>query len=339
MTALNQYERLEATGIWRETPQSRRRDVIVSFGEATLVLTDPRSELPLAHWSLPAITRTNPGQIPAFYSPGSPGGDELLEIDDELMISAMEKVHRAIESSRPHPGRLRHSITMSAIIAMIIAGIFWLPPALVRHAAKISPPAQKTQIGRIVMAETTLITGTPCGRPGALPALELFAERLLGSNQRIVVVPTTLRGAVHLPGPLTLIGNDLIAGQQSPEVAAGYILAAYAVARESDPLLDALRFAGPSATFHLLTAGKLNQSSLDGYGARVLARSSLQPADETLLKLFDEAQVSSEPYARSLDPTGEATLGLIEADPYRTALPRPILDDHSWIALQQICDE
>lgn len=339
MTALNQYERLEATGFWRETPQSRRRDVIVSFGEATLVLTDPRSELPLTHWSLPAVTRTNPGELPARYSPGGPEVDEQLEIDDELMISAMEKVHRAIESSRPHPGRLRNSVTATAVVAMIIAGLFWLPSALVQHAAKISPPAQKAEIGRMVMVETALTTGAPCGRPGALPALETFAERLLGPGQRVVVVPTTLRGAVHLPGPVTLIGNDLIAGQQSPEVAAGYILAARAVAQESDPLLDALRFAGPSATFHLLTAGKLSQSSLDGYSARILTRSAIQPSDETLLKLFEEAQVSSDPYARSLDPTGEATLGLIEADPYRTALPRPILDDRSWIALQQICDE
>ena len=57
MTALNQYQRLEAAGIWRETPQAQARDVIVSFGDATLVLTDPRSEVPLAHWSLPAVTR------------------------------------------------------------------------------------------------------------------------------------------------------------------------------------------------------------------------------------------------------------------------------------------
>lgn len=53
MTALEQYQRLEAAGTWRETRKAGLRDVIVSFGDATLILSDPRSETPLAHWSLP----------------------------------------------------------------------------------------------------------------------------------------------------------------------------------------------------------------------------------------------------------------------------------------------
>lgn len=65
MTALNQYERLEAFGVWRETPKAQLRDVVVSFGDATLILTDPRSNVPLTHWSLPAVTRLNPGAMPA----------------------------------------------------------------------------------------------------------------------------------------------------------------------------------------------------------------------------------------------------------------------------------
>lgn len=139
MTALNQYQRLEAAGIWRESPRSQLRDVIVSFGDATLVLTDPRSEVPLAHWSLPAVTRLNPGKLPARYAPGGLDAGEELEIDDELMISAISKVHQVIEASKPHPGRLRGGLMLSAAAVMALLAVFWVPPALVRHAADIAP--------------------------------------------------------------------------------------------------------------------------------------------------------------------------------------------------------
>ena len=57
MTALAQYQRLESSGVWRPSPEDRVRDVVVAFGDATLILRDPRSEEPLSHWSLPAVTR------------------------------------------------------------------------------------------------------------------------------------------------------------------------------------------------------------------------------------------------------------------------------------------
>lgn len=339
MTALNQYDRLEATGVWREMPTARRRDVIVSFGDATLTISDPRSEIPLAHWSLPAVTRTNPGQMPARYSPGGTDSDEELEIDDELLVSAMEKVHRVIESRRPHPGRLRGGMTLMAAFVMFLAAFFWLPPAMTRHAVQISPPAQQETIGRIILREIERTTGPACTRPSADPVLARMATRLLGAGHRIVILPATLNGAIRLPGPITIIGNDLIAAQQSPEVAAGHILAAQASASQSNPLLAALQFVGPRAVFHLLTSGEMTPQTLDGYGARLLTRTGPKPDDETLLALFTQAGISSEPYARSLDPTGEATLGLIEADPFRTDPPVPVMDDRSWITLQQICAE
>ena len=340
MTALNQYQRLEAVGLWRETPQSKPRDVIVSFGEATLILTDPRSDVPLAHWSLPAVHRINPDMQPARYSPGRMDADEELTVEDDLMISAISRVHRAIAASRPNAGKLRNSVLLAGAFMVSVLGSIWLPPALVRHAAQVAPPAQRAEIGRMVLAEIALVTGSPCKRPAAGPAAQHFAEGLLGPGRQIAVLPTELDAAINLPGPITVIGSHLIAGQQSPEVAAGYILAAEAASEDADPLLAALRYAGPRATFQLMTSGTLPRAALDGYGEKLLSAPQLPVDEEHLLDLFERAGVASEPYARALDPTGEAVLGLIEADPYRTILPaQPILDDREWVALQQICDE
>lgn len=54
MTALKEYERLESGGLWRMTPQDQRRDVIVSFGDATLVISDSANRA-LSHWSLAVL--------------------------------------------------------------------------------------------------------------------------------------------------------------------------------------------------------------------------------------------------------------------------------------------
>jgi hypothetical protein len=47
--------------------------------------------------------------------------------------------------------------------------------------------------------------------------------------------------------------------------------------------------------------------------------------------------VPTSPYAYAVDPTGETVLALIEADPFRSKSPQPVLTDGDWISLQAIC--
>jgi hypothetical protein len=61
--------------------------------------------------------------------------------------------------------------------------------------------------------------------------------------------------------------------------------------------------------------------------------------DELLLARFEAAAVRSTPYAFALDPTGETTLGLIEADPVPLAVAAPLMPDADWVSLQGICGE
>lgn len=340
MTALAQYQRLEATGTWRPGPSAQRRDVIVSFGDATLVLSDPRSEMPLSHWSLPAVARLNPGRMPALYAPdAATGEDEQLEITDELMIGAIERVHHAIAQARPHPGRLRGGL-MLAVAALIVAiAAWWLPDATRRHAARIAPPAQRAEVGMQVLAELVRVVGAPCRRPAADVVLDRLAARVLPRGGKLAVLPQPFGGARALPGGIVVIGPDLLQpGESGQWVAVGHILAASEAAAQQEPLLAALDHAGFAATARLLTTGALPGAALDGYAEALLATPPPRPDDERLLARFAAAGVPSEPYARALDPTGEATLGLIEADPFRTRLPETmVLTDEEWTALAGIC--
>lgn len=337
MTALRQFQRLEAQGTWRKAPGEQKREVIVSVGDATLVLTDPKSEVPLSHWSIPAAVRLNPGKWPALYAPGE-GDDEQLEIADELMIASIEKVHQTIEAHRAHPGRLRGGLMLAGVAAMALLAVLWMPQALVRHAAKVAPPAQRAEIGREVLAEVTRITGARCDRPAASAALTRMAERLTGPGSDIAVLRPPMRGARMLPGGLSLISDEVISAAETPEAPAGYILAAATAATERDPLLEVLRYAGPRAAVTLLTKGKLPDGALAGYGEKLLSEALPRPDDSALIEQFTAARLSSEPYARALDPSGEATLGLIEADPFRTQAPQPLMPDGDWVIVQAICD-
>ncbi|MBL4808367.1 MAG: hypothetical protein JKY31_13950, partial [Rhodobacteraceae bacterium] len=56
MTALDKYIRLESVGQWREHSSAETVEVIVSFGDSTLELTNLQ-DAPITHWSLLATRR------------------------------------------------------------------------------------------------------------------------------------------------------------------------------------------------------------------------------------------------------------------------------------------
>ncbi|MBZ4022724.1 hypothetical protein CKO11_09665 [Rhodobacter sp. TJ_12] len=340
MTALPQYERLEAPGLWRETPQAQRREVIVSFGDTSLVIADDRSATALTHWSLAALVRRNPGGRPAVFAPSEEPGEDL-EIDDETMVEAIEKVQAALEARRPHPGRLRRIGWISAVAALAVGTVIWLPGALIDQAARVVPMAKRADIGRMMLADLERSTGVACHSTEGDKALEILAERLDGVAE-IAVLPRALTGARILAGGVVALGQDTLIGPDTPEVAAGAILTAQFAQAGEMPVHALLDWAGAGAAFSLLTTGDLPARQIAGYGAALLATPVAPPTKQAkmdqLLAAFKAAGVASSPYAYALDPTGETVLGLIEADPFRGApAPQPVLADAEWLALKDIC--
>lgn len=337
MTALHEYERLECPGLWRDGPEGQRREVIVSFGDATLVIAETRSGRALTHWSLPAIVRLAEPSVPARYAP-APDADEELEIDDEAMIAAIAKVHRLIAARQPHPGRLRSILLGAGLASVLGVLVFWMPGALVRHTAASLPFTKQQEIGRMALADLTRLTGNPCAAAEGQEALARLHRRLLGPEGEIFVVPEGVGRSVALPGGIVVLSRSLVEASDTPEVAAGEVLAADLGAAEADPLVTLLGHAGLRATLTLLTTGDLPQGAVAGFGEVALRQSAPVLPDKAVLDRFAAAGVRSSPYAWFRDPSGESVLPLIEADPFRDRTPdRPVLDDTDWVALQGIC--
>lgn len=336
MTALSKYDRLEATGLWRESPESQRREVIVSIGDATLVISD-LNDTALTHWSLAAIERAPSKGAGAVFSPdGDPG--ETLELTSNYaeMIEAIETLRKAVSRARPRPGRLRWLGAGLSVSAVVLLAVFWLPGALVDHAMRVVPPVKETELGIALLTRIERVSGPPCRSSYAVPGLTALARRT--GAARLVILPGGVREGLPLPGGMILLSRSLVEDFEEPDVVAGFILAELVRSDTVHPLRQLLEHAGTRATATLLTTGRVPSSALDAYAEAQLASPAPPPANDVLLAAFAAAQLRSTPYARARDISGEETLALIEADPMSGADPQPIMSDQDWLGLQAICE-
>jgi hypothetical protein len=341
MTALSEYERLEAPGLWRAAPGDQRREVVVSIGDATLVITDMRDRA-LTHWSIPAIVRANPTQLPAIYHPDGDTGETLeLGGTERQMIDAIEKLRAGVERMRPRPGRLRLVMMLGSMAAVAALAVFWLPGAVRDHTLRVVPPVKRAQIGEALEARMQAVTGPPCSTAAGDAALERLAKRLPArrGTGALLVVRDGVAASVALPGGTILLHRALVEDYEEPDVVAGYIVAERLRTRADDPLGRLLDHAGLIAAFRLLTTGDPGQDALRSYAEYLLTDAPVTPLDDaTLLAGFQAWEVRSTPYAYARDITGETTLSLIEADPFASGPPPPpVLSDGDWLRLQGIC--
>lgn len=335
MTVLARYQRLEAEGIWQPEPEAQRRDVIVSIGKATITISTASGSA-LAHWSLPAIQRLNPDERPALYRPGE-DSPETLEISDDEVIGAVEKVLKAIERGNVHPGRLRF-LAMVGVATIVIGSAFlWLPNAIIRHTASLVPDAARSAIGAKLLAEMDRVTGAPCDARSGQQALRHLEERLFpDETTKMVVLPSALTETGHLPGGVIMISHKLVEDFEVPEVLAGYVLAEDLRRDEIDPLAQLLNGAGLRAALTLLSQGQLREETLKRMAEWVVVRAPEPVPDEALIARMATANVPIAPYAYARDISSEAVSGLTDAS---APTKIPVLDDGDWIALQRICED
>lgn len=337
MTALKQFQRIEATGLWRPSPDEQRREVVVSIGEATLTVSD-FNDRALTHWSLAALERQNPGSYPAIFNPdGDP--DETLELaeSETTMLEAIDRLQRAIDRSRPHPGRLRWLSVGGVAAAVLAVLLFWLPGALQSHVVSVVPDVKRQDIGDAILHRIERVSGQACTSSDAQASLDRLARRT--GVRQIIILPAGVQDSLSLPGGTVLLSRALVEDHEDPAVAAGYVIAERARAELQDPLDDLLDRTGASSAFRLLTTGGLTPDIVDAYTEQVLSEPRPSMADEDLLAMFAQAALPSTPYAYARDVTGETVLGLIEADPMAGRTLEQVLPDRDWVRLQNICGE
>ena len=274
-TALRSYARLETTGLWTPAGAEKAQEVLVSLGEATLILSD-LSDRPVAHWSLPAVRRV--AASPPTYAPGGDGGDALV-VEDAEMNRALALV---IAAAREPPAR-RPLRRLTGLLggALVIGAALWFGPALLRQqAAAALSPGQVVDLGRAVVAR--LPDARPCADPYGVAAVERLARGALGPDAPPVRVltPGPTGGAVPVPGAIVLSGGA-VAGAATPGELAARLRAASAEMEARPPVEAFLAEAGPLPLVEMLTTARWPEDALRRYADRV-AVAEIAPAPESV---------------------------------------------------------
>lgn len=331
MTALKQFERLESLGLWRASTDAQRVEVVVSFGDSTLVISDINSK-PLTHWSLAAVTRLNPGERPALFSVDD-DASETLEIQDADMIDAVEKIRTAVERAKPRPGRLRFYIGATIIAAFIIGLVIWLPDAAARYATAIVPDAKAEDLGDKALRHAHQLTGAPCSTPDGERALRVLERRILKTpSNRIYIVEMGKRNSALLPGGKILLNKRLVTDFSGPDVLSSYALLERAAEDEHPPLYDLFKFSGGRETLRFLATGEVASPLLDAFSEDRILGTPKRPLPINLAALFDVAELSAAEFSK-LEPDYVSLDTLMDEQ----MEPQPILSDAEWLALQEIC--
>lgn len=332
-TVLSRYERLECPGIWLETAEAQRRNVYVTLGKATLVIKDA-NDVALAHWSLPAVDRLNPGENPALFAPGT-DSPERLELDDDIMLDAIATVRSALRHGDAHPGRLRRGFGLAALVSCLALAAILLPDALTRHTARALPETARQDIGNRLLAEMEPVTGAVCRSGRGVTGLTGLVRQTFGADApRVAVVPSGPVPAMVLPGDLVVLRRDLIEDFSDPSAMLTAITVELERARATDPMLGVMDRLGLRAVFGLLTSGQVTDAALSAVAEAVPLsdRGSVDP--DAVAARLAELGISGRSYG-AVDGA-DRSLADVVSRPGRGAAAFQT-SDAAWLRVQSIC--
>lgn len=302
MTALEKYARLEALGLWREAAGTDPREVVVSFGNASLILTD-LTDRPLGHWALAGIEPIGRAEGATVYAMDR-DGEETLAIRDPEMIAAIAAVSRDW-SAVPVPVQAlaRRRFPVAVLVVLVVLAVFAAQaPRLVRdQAARMVPPEQAEEFGQRMLLDLLATHGPACTDPAGLRALGRLSERAAGGLPLEVLDLGAANPVSVLPGPVAIINLEAIRTAPRPQALAARLGHALGSDPTRAPVRDLMEAVGPLASLHYILTGALSDASL----ARAAGRAILPPASD------------------ALPPPIPATV--------------PVLSDRDWAALGAIC--
>ncbi len=254
MTAIDKYTRLEALGQWRESPDEPPCEVVVSFGNATLVLSD-LDENPLCHWAMAATSRLTLDGANAVYTPDTEGF-ETLEIDDAEMVEAIAQVSRAAATIKRRTPWLRW--VFLALLMATFGAIFNAAPSLLRgQAVRMTGPESARKLGTDMVAT---LDADICREPRADVVRELFQSRVFPDGRTLLLIARNQPHAGVFPGGVVVVGGDVLQAMQTPNELAGLTTTLFA---QSETAMTQLFEASSSRElFEYITSGRLSDERL-----------------------------------------------------------------------------
>ncbi len=200
MTAIDKYIRLEALGNWKETPDADPREVVLSFGDATLLLSDMSENL-LAHWALAGMQRVSYRDGVALYTLDSQGY-ETLEVTDKDMIEAIAKVSRFVAVGSDN---IPKSYGIYVSIGVLILGLLMVAPMLIRYQANAMTTTPAARNIGLQLAEEAGMKF--CDAPNGRDALDTFLLRTFPTVNIALYIVQDETKSYLFPGDIILMSE------------------------------------------------------------------------------------------------------------------------------------
>lgn len=374
MTALAEFQLLESEGRYFDGVTARPTEVIVKFGDASLMVMS-LDEVPLTHWPLASLRAVAAREGALTLAPDHES-DERLTVAEPMMIDAISRVcpdlHKPRTMTRRRWGRAL--LWAGAAVAAVYLVVFHIVPGLADQMAELIPPEAEVAMGEAMVDDVVaIVTGARppkfCTGEAGRAALARMTERLEAAAPihvplTVQVVRARMVNAFALPGGQIVLFEGLLKATETPEELAGVLAHEMAHVANRDPTRLTLRSAGAAGVLGLLL-GDFTGAGVAVALSEALIRSGYQrdaeaAADEFALTLLTREGLPTEPFAgffRKLDEKtgdGEGADGLLShlathpdlgaraaraaaADRVGAAPFAPILSDRDWVALRGIC--
>jgi Zn-dependent protease with chaperone function len=375
MTALAKYAKLEAIARYFDGESAVPREVVLSFGERSLVIMG-MDEVVIAHWPLASLRAIGPRKSSSVQIVPELDSDERLVLSDRLMLDAIGEVCPDLYRRPVDRRGVRRAFAWAGgAVGSVVLIVFVLVPALAAQLAELIPPKREQQLGDAVVEQIQWLLGKAGGREPqlcrhteGLAALQRMTTRLNANPHlpyplRVDVIDHELINAVALPGGRILLFRGLIDAAGNPEEVAGVLAHEIGHVVYRDPTREALRAAGTAGILGLVLG------DVFGAGAVVVAsdavlnasyqRKAETRADQTAYRLLAEAELPSGPFAAFFEKVrkkyGDTPEVLkpfsshpgLEGRAQRAAAAdrigegpfEPVLTDRDWVALRGICSD
>jgi hypothetical protein len=254
------------------------------------------------------------------------------------MLEALLKVRKAIDRSRPHPGRLRLILAVSSVMVVSVVSALWGPQAVISYASKVLPEVKRIQLGDALALRIGQLAGPYCSSPeGSRTAEKLVARLNTPARLSLSVLPGQRSRPIALPGGKVVLFENMVTAYDDPAVTAGHVLFALAASQNNDPVRLYLEQAGPLISLGLIASNDLSEAQIDQLAKIALSQPAIPAPRTALLNLFAKAEISVSPFARTL--SGAKAQDLTAQDPFPTGSPYPVLADGAWLGLKAICSD
>jgi Zn-dependent protease with chaperone function len=370
LTALDRYAKLEAIARYLDGVSPAAREVVLSFGERSLVIMG-LDDRPIAHWPLASLRALDPpAQGPLQLVPDASSAERVLLEDREMRAAITEVCPRLHMPPAPARRKGRRGLRAAGTLILLALALMALrPPALPDSLADMVPPEREAALGEAVAARLPALLGAAaapglCSAEEGSAALRALTARIAPATGpthplRVSVLDHPGVDALALPGGRVVILRGLLDAARSPDEVAAVLAHAAGHMLGREPLRAALDRAGAGALTVLLF-GDLARSSVPSAAATtVIARKhDLEAevhADEAASAILaasglptraladfaarlasgksePEQWLAAHPWSEERDRRARAADALGDG-PYR-----PALGDRDWIALGNICE-